>query len=269
MDTGFFWISKLAWFAVSPESVLFMLLLAAWIQLLRMSIKWARRLLTSVVGILIVLSAVPAGEWILFPLEDRFPVNPTLPQRVDGIIVLGGAEDPVRSAAWQQVEVNDSAERFLASIDLARRYPDARIVFTSGSGSLLDQKHRSSDVARMLYLQAGLDPTRVTFEERSRNTAENVAMSQAIVKPKPGDHWVLVTSAFHMPRSMGVFCKAGWPVAPYPVDNRALRGDLLRLGAGIVGNINGLSVGAKEWIGLAVYYLTGRTSALFPAGCNS
>lgn len=269
METGFFWLSKLVWAAIAPESVLFLLLLASWIQLLRKSTKWAGRLLGSVIGILIVLSTLPVGEWVLFPLEDRFPVNPVLPDRIDGIIVLGGAEDPVRSEAWQQVEVNDSAERFLASIDLARRFPQARVVFTSGSGNPFDQKHRSSDVARQLYSQAGLDAGRITYEEQSRNTAENVAMSKALVKPSPGDNWVLVTSAFHMPRSIGVFCKAAWSAIPYPVDHRALRGDLLRIGSGIAGNINSLSLGIKEWIGLAAYYVTGRTGTLFPAGCGA
>jgi uncharacterized SAM-binding protein YcdF (DUF218 family) len=107
----------------------------------------------------------------------------------------------------------------------------------------------------------------VLLESESRNTAENVAFSKSLAKPKPGETWVLVTSAFHMPRSVGIFCRAGWPVVPYPVDHRALRGHLLRADAGVVGNLNYLSMGIKEWVGLAAYFATGRTTALFPAGC--
>ena len=269
METAFFWLSKLIWFAIAPDSVLFILLLTAWIMLLRGAIKWSRRLLGLVVSTLLVLSVFPVGEWILYPLEDRFPTNPALPERVDGIIVLGGAEDAVRTAAWQQVEVNDSAERLIASMELGRRFPHARIVFTGGSGNPFDKSQRGSSVARKFYSQLGLDMNRVTFEEESRNTAENVSMSKALVKPAKGETWVLVTSALHMPRSVGIFCQAAWPVVPYPVDHRVVRGNLIRLDGSIGGNIGSLSHGIKEWIGLAAYYFTGRTGTLFPAGCNA
>ena len=115
----------------------------------------------------------------------------------------------------------------------------------------MDQKHKGTDVARQLYAQQGLEGARMLFESESRNTAENVALSKALLKPKPGETWVLVTSAFHMPRSMGIFCKAGWAVVAYPVDHRALRGRLLRLDAGVLGNLNNLSIAIKEWLGLA------------------
>ena len=78
---------------------------------------------------------------------------------------------------------------------------------------------------------------------------------------------MLVTSASHMPRSVGVFCKTGWPVLPYPVDHQTVRGNIFRIDTGLVDNLDGLSTGIREWVGLAVYYLTGRTSALYPSGC--
>ncbi len=268
MDTAFFWLSKLAWSVIAPESLLFLLVLAAWVLLLRGAIKWAKRVLGLASIAILVLAWVPVGEWILYPLENRYPANPALPDRVDGIIVLGGAEDAPRSAAWEQAEVNDAAERFLASTMLAKRYPHANLLFTSGSGNPMDQEHKGADVARQLYAQQGLEAARMLFESESRNTAENVALSKALLKPKPGETWVLVTSAFHMPRSVGTFCKAGWAVLAYPVDHRALRGRLLRLDAGILGNLNNLSIAIKEWLGLLAYYLSGRTSALFPADCS-
>ena len=267
MDTAFFWLSKLVWTAIAPESLLFLLVLVAWALLLRGAIKWAKRVLGLVCIAILVLAWVPVGEWIIYPLEDRYPANPVLPDRIDGIIVLGGAEDAQRSAAWEQVEVNGSAERFLASTMLAKRYPQAKLLFTSGSGDPMEQKHKGADVARELYAQQGLEGARLLFESESRNTAENVALSKALLKPKPGETWVLVTSAFHMPRSMGIFCQAGWPVIAYPVDHYALRGRLLRVDAGVLGNLFNLSIAIKEWLGLAAYYLSGRTSALFPAAC--
>ena len=100
METAFFWLSKLAWYAIAPESIVLVLLVASWVLLLRGAIKWAKRVLGLVSIGMLVLAFVPIGEWMLYPLEMRFAANPVLPQRVDGIIVLGGAEDPERSAAW-------------------------------------------------------------------------------------------------------------------------------------------------------------------------
>src|SRR6185436_11793834 len=163
------------------------------------------------------------------------------PEDIAGIVVLGGAEDAERSAAWNQVEVNDSAERFLASLALARRYPQAKVLFTSGSGGVFSQEYKGASVAKLLYEQQGIAASRMIFESESRNTAENVALSKSLAKPAPGEMWILVTSAFHMPRSAGIFCKAEWPVIAYPVDHRALRGKLWRVNVGIGGNLNNLS----------------------------
>jgi uncharacterized SAM-binding protein YcdF (DUF218 family) len=269
METLFFWLSKLVWAVVAPEGLLVLLVVGSWVLVARNAIKWARRVLGFTSIALLVLAWLPVGEWVLYPLEERFAANPPLPKHVDGIIVLGGAEDAARSAAWDQAEVNDSADRFFASIALSRAYPQAKLVFTSGSGNPLDQKHTSADVARKLYAEQGLDVSRIVFEGESRNTAENVARSKSLVKPSTGEVWVMVTSAFHMPRSIGIFCQAGWPVIAYPVDHKALKGNLLRASASIVGNLGTLSLGIKEWLGLAAYYMTGRIGSAFPAGCAS
>lgn len=267
METVFFWLSKIVWTVIAPDSLLVLLVVASWVLLLRGATRWATRVLTAAVIAMALLALVPLGEWVLYPLEARFPPNPQLPEKVTGIIVLGGAEDPLRTAAWDQVVVNDAAERFLASMALARRYPDAKVLFTSGSGSVLDQVHKGADVARKLYAEQGLDAARIVYESESRNTVENVVLSKAIVKPKPDETWILLTSAFHMPRSVGIFCKVGWPVIAYPVDHRTVRGYLLRIDTGLLGNLDKVSVGIKEWIGLVAYYFTGKTSALFPSGC--
>ena len=257
----------MVWTVIAPDSLLLLLVLAAWVLLLRGATRWAKRILGFVSITMLVLSFLPVGEWVLAPLEERFPPNPKLPPRVDGIIVLGGAEDALRTAAWDQVVVNDAAERFLASIALARRYPEAKLLFTSGSGSPLDQQHKGADVARKLYAEQGLDPSRLVYEDQSRNTVENAVLSKAIVKPAPGETWILLTSAFHMPRSVGIFCKQAWPVVAYSVDHRTVRGHLLHHDIGLLGNLNKLALGVKEWVGLIAYYATGKTSALFPAGC--
>lgn len=267
LDTLLFWLSKIFWTVVAPGSLLLILVLSGWLLLMRGANRKAKWVLGFAAFAMLLIASVPLGDWLLEPLETRFAANPKLPARVDGIIVLGGAEDGARSAAWNQAEVNESAERFLASLALARRYPAARVLFTSGSGTLANQKIKGADVAKKLYLEQGLEPARLILESNARNTVENAVLSRALVKPAPGEFWVLVTSAAHMPRAVGVFCKAGWPVLPYPVDHRTVRGHNRWIDYGLTGNLDALSMGIKEWLGLAAYYLMGRTGTLFPSGC--
>lgn len=210
------------------------------------------------------LTVLPIGDGLIRPLENRFPV-PRPPAAVDGIIVLGGAVDPRLSLDRGQPAVNQAADRLIALPALARRYPGAKLVFTGGSGSLAEPDGREAPVARTLLVETlGLPADRLLFEGESRNTAENAVLSRRLAAPRAGETWLLVTSAAHMPRAVGVFRAAGWPVLAYPVDFRSrtdgpfLRFDL-RTGLDLV------TEAAKEWAGLVVYWLSGRSATLFPA----
>ena len=140
-------------------------------------------------------------------------------------------------------------------------YPDAVLLFTGGSGSLTDQKNKSSGVARMIFSQLGLDLERIQFESDSKNTAESALRSYELIQPSPDQPWILITSAFHMPRSVGLFRKVGWNVIPYPVDfSTTKRADL----SFNLQNIGSFSQGIREWIGLLVYRTFGKTSSFFP-----
>ncbi len=217
--------------------------------------------------VLLVVALFPFGEWLLFPLETRFPANPELPKNIDGVIVLAGAENAPLSALWKQVELGGAAERHFAFLELARRYPEAKLVFTGGSGIVFAQEYKDADVAKKLFEQQGLDVSRVIFERNSRNTFENAVLSKELVKPRAGEKWLLITSAFHMPRSVGIFCKAGWPVITYPVDHYASPDNSFRIGFSLAGHFASLMLGMKEWVGLLAYYVTGKTTDLLPLGC--
>ena len=263
MDFSFV-LSKLMWIVFQPGNV-FLAALAASIGLLWTRWRRTGRVILSfllVVGV--VIAILPIGMWLITPLEDRFPpADP--PERVDGIIVLGGALNPSITHARGQSSVNDNAERLLAFVELANRYPEARLVFTGGSASIFPQELTEADVARQVFRQIGLDLDRVVFEQASRNTYENAAMSRDMVRPKPDEVWLLVTSARHMPRAWGVFEKAGWPAIPYPVDYTTEGGYRFELRFNFGAGLNGLSSGMHEWIGLMYYYLIGRVESPFPA----
>lgn len=250
-----------------PGNLLTLLLLGGCALLFRPG-EGARRAGRRIVALTTVsflaFTVLPVADWLALPLENRFP-RPALPDHVDGIIVLGGAVNPALAAARGEPSVNEAAERVLAFADLGRRYPDAKLVFTGGSGSLLEGRYREGAAMRAALEQAGLDTGRVLFETESRNTWENVRFSRRLVGPKAEETWLLVTSAWHMPRAVGLFRQAGWPVTPYPVDHRT-RGDgkpylIFDLGEGL----DSATPVLKEWAGLAAYRLMGRTDALFPA----
>jgi uncharacterized SAM-binding protein YcdF (DUF218 family) len=268
MDSLFFYLSKLFWLFIAQDSLLLFLALLVWLMWWRGKIHAAKTSLNALLIILLLLAFFPVGEWLLYPLENHFRTNPDLPQKIDGIMVLGGPESETRSEAWNQVELKDSAERLLAGMALARQHPEAKLVFTSGTGSLLHPQYRGADVGRKLFEQQGIDLSQVLLERNSRNTHENALFSKALLNPRPGETWVLVTTASHMPRSVGIFCQQDWPMIPYPVDHHTWKGHLLRLDFNLALHLVDLGLAVNEWVGLAAYRLTGKTTALMPLACH-
>lgn len=226
--------------------------------------RFGRGVVTLVVVMLAAVVATPIGYWVAAPLETRFDRPDPMPETVTGIIILGGGEQPFRSAVRGTLATNDGGERFTAALALARRYPEARVVFTGGSGSLAHPEASGVAVAVPLLTGLGLDPARLTLEGDSRNTYQNAVNSKRLIDPRPGETWLLVTSAMHMPRSVGVFRKAGWRVVPYPVDYQT---DTPKWGCGqcdVVRRLAPLQRAGREWAGLLVYRLAGRTESLLP-----
>jgi uncharacterized SAM-binding protein YcdF (DUF218 family) len=234
--------------------------------LLATRLAWlGRKLLLASVLLLAIEGFSPLGNWILYPLESRFPPWDASRGAPDGIVVLGGSIDADLSVAHNTPVVTSAADRVITAAILARRYPNARIIFTGGSGNLISNDAKEADYAAAIFDGLGVPKERVTMERRARNTLENAEFSKAIAAPKSGERWLLLTSAFHMPRSVGVFRKAGFAVEPYPVDWWVGgRADLLKFHVLAVEGLRSVDIGVREWIGLVAYWLTGRSSELFP-----
>ncbi len=263
----FYLASKIGWFFATPSNFLPLVVLAGFIAML---FRRARRLGygLALLGILGLFAAgfSPLANWLIMPLEDRFPPAAEDGQPVAGIIVLGGAVQATESFAHRQLTVNEAAERMIALADLARRHPMARLVFTGGSGALVQDEPAEAEAVARFSSVLGIEPGRLTIESQSRTTAENAAYTRALVAPKAGERWLLVTSGWHMPRAIGSFRKAGFDVTAYPVDYRTSGPqDLVQPFGSISEGLRRFDVAAKEWAGLAAYWLAGRTSALFPA----
>ena len=269
MDTVFFLASKVIWALISPDSLIVILGVSAWIAAI---LKWqrvSRSVLASCALLLLLIGFFPVGEWLIAPLENRFTTNAALPSEVDGIIVLGGAILPRLSNTWQQPEVNGSADRLINFLYLARLYPNAQLVFTGGSGAVSEQEFKEAEMAQILFDQLGLAQRAIIFESESHNTSENARHSKALVTPESDENWLLVTSAFHMPRSIGVFCQEQWIVHPYPVDHYSQNGNLLRLNFSFSTNLSVLRRAIKEWVGLVAYRISGKTDRLLPGRANN
>lgn len=226
--------------------------------------RWARigRRLTLAGGIgLLLFGLLPTSHYLAYALESRFAV-PDLPDDVTGIILLAGSERPAASDAYGEPLLGGQGSRYIATLRLAARFPEARLVFTGGArtepgkGALGTQ----SGVAAEILERVGLDRRRIVYEEASRDSCDHPGNVRALMQPKAGEHWVVVTSAMHMPRVMACFSAAGWgDVIPYPTDFKVVLGPW---GAGtfqVADNLSLLDVAAHEWLGLLHYRLTGRT----------
>jgi uncharacterized SAM-binding protein YcdF (DUF218 family) len=261
----FFFFSKTLGIMLLPANFLIGLGLLGAILLMTRFSALGRKLLVASVAILAICGFSPLGNLVLYPLESRFPPWDAARGAPDGIIVLGGSIDADLSVAHDSAAVTAAADRVIEAAALARRYPNARIVFSGGSANLISADAREADYAAAIFESLGVSRDRLIMERRSRNTQENAEFSKAIAAPKSGERWLLVTSAYHMPRSVGLFRKAGFAVEPYPVDwHTGKRADMLTFSSLAVDGLKRTDVGIREWIGLAVYWATGKIDDLLP-----
>ncbi|MCG6121311.1 MAG: YdcF family protein [Microvirga sp.] len=263
----FFYLSKILWFLATPSNLLPTLALVG-VALAAATRLRRAGLALSAASLLAILAAglSPLPSMTLRTLEARFPIPDVDGTRIDGIIILGGALAPDETFARGQPDLNEAGERIVSGLDLALRHPEARILLSGGSGRLFGETFTEAEATARLLQALGLPRERMILEARSRNTHENAVYSMEAARPPEGENWLLVTSAFHMPRSVGAFRQAGFRVIPYPVDFRTGGPDDPPPGfASVSGGLRRLDVVAREWVGLAAYYATGRSDALFPA----
>ena len=261
----FFFLSKTVGYLLLPTNFLIGLGLLGVAMLATRCARAGRRLVVlSILG-LSIAGFSPLGNWLLYPLEQRFPAWDDTHGAPDGIIVLGGSIDPDLSEAHGGAVVRSAADRILAASALARRYPDARVIFSGGSANLIGNDAREADYAATLFESLGIAKARLMMERGSRNTQENAEFSKALATPKSGERWLLVTSAFHMPRAIGLFRKAGFAVEACPVDWRiGGRADLLSFSVVAGEGLGRTDLGLREWVGLLSYWLTGKIDQPFP-----
>lgn len=253
-----FVLSKLFWALVRPDSWIVFGLVLSTIAVFCRKRALSRTLITFTTLAVLAITILPLGDLLREPLERRYPTDPSL-EKVDGIVILGGATSVDLSMRWDQVQLNESAERMTAGLALARRFPNAKVLFTGGNtkiwkGSLFSTE---SGIAKQLFVEQGLSIERLILDSRARNTRENAIFSLELASPQQNETWLLVTSAYHMPRAVASFRKAGWgSIVPYPVDYRSLP-----FWQGVVwdfsGHLEALNVAVKEYVGMLAYRYLG------------
>ena len=264
----FFSLAKIFWVLAKPLNLMLISLslatLLSWSRWRRLGI-WLASVLTAA---LLALAVLPLGGWLLAPLERQFPPFDLAEGPVTGIVLLAGsAMNLDRSRQLGHAVPGSAADRLVEFIRLARGNPDARLLICGGSGKAGGvQGQRWDREARVIadYLVSrGIPRERLLVEAASRDTFENAALGKALAKPKAAERWLLVTSAWHMPRAMAVFRALDWPVVAAPP---AVGGPIpfrLRFNLGI--GLLKIGRAAHEYLGLLAYWLDGRTKTLWPA----
>ena len=269
LDDLFFLLSKISWAFLSPGNLIIFALLIGALLLLFNKVRAAKKIIVPSAIISFIVMAYPVSDYLMQPLEARFTIPEQMPKQIDGIIMLGGGEDLKRSLSWQVAELGIGGDRYIGTASLAKLYPTVPVIFTGGSGSIsLQGTSGESTIARTILTTVGIDSTRLIIESTSRNTYENFKNSKPLLpKYSNGEArgtYFLVTSAFHMPRAVGIARQQQIHVIPYPVDYHSNNETLRQWDFDLYDHLKALEPAWREWIGLTVYYFTGKTAEWFP-----
>ncbi|MHA6642223.1 YdcF family protein [Mesorhizobium sp. A623] len=260
----FFILSKIVGFFIQPLNFAILLLFAGLVATVFGRRRLAAGSSAAALAVLALSVWTSLGALMLTPLEDRYP-KPALPQAVDGIVVLGGGFEGAINLARGGYELNAGGDRYVEAAILARRFPAAKIVVSGGAGALVLEGESDGDTAPRLLIALGVEQDRLVLETRSRNTYENAVFTREMVTPKPGETWLLVTSAFHMPRAKALFDKAAFATVPWPVDYRTTGKEGVSLFAdNAADSLQATTLAIREWVGLFAYWLTGKIDSPFP-----
>jgi uncharacterized SAM-binding protein YcdF (DUF218 family) len=246
-----------------PAALLIVFLLASIVAATLRRWRTALVLQVTALAMITLVGIFPGGVWLALPLEKRFAATPPLPDRVDGIIALGGTERVVQSAAWSQPIMSD-ATPIIALLALGRRYPDAKLVFSGGMHPRNAASPTEADIVHDFIRALNIDDSRIIYEARSQNTLENVLFSRDLVHPGAGERWIVITQAISMPRAVGVFRHAGWDVIPFPAGYLSNGNGRFSAPPDLLGELRLASIALHEWGGLIVYRFMGYTDVVFP-----
>ena len=258
-----FYLSKILWLLLNPYNLfIFVNLITIFFYIFRLK-KISIFLFLINFVFLLTISILPIGNFLIHKLEKEYHLANKVSNNLDGVLVLGGATSPYLFKEFNQVSVNGSAERLIESVKIIRKFENAKIVFSGGSGVLDMPDFGHSDSAKFFYETVGIDTQRIIFENISRNTYENILLSKDIVNPKNTEKWLLITSAFHMKRAILVGKKHKWNFITYAVDFKTQKKIKFKPSFNLLSNLTSFQKASHEWLGLLSYFLMNRTDRIF------
>lgn len=244
------------WWIINIDLFFILLLLVGSGLLFFQRRTWGKRFLfISCLGF-VFFGVVPIGLWTFENLENHFPKIQSIPPDTKGMILLGGSFDKMTTLARGETAYNLTGGKFFQFIELAREHPHLELVFTGTPFEV--------ETAKKEFKALGLDPNTIIFEGGSKDTKDNAAKTAALIKPKPDEKWILITSAYHMPRSVALFRKAGFKVIPFPVDYHSPGQYEPLFFIGLTLNLQGWQASSREWLGMVANYLMGRSDEVYP-----
>ena len=261
----FFYLSKIFWIFFNPINILVILLIIGiFFQLINKKIYKKIYLINLILFILIVF--LPTGTYMLWKLESKYPKPKIMNNKIDGILILGAGIDEFKTYQHQQVILNDRIERITESAKLIKKFPNAKIIFSGGNGTFSKPKIEASELAKNFYKQMGVKTDKIIFENKSRNTYENLVFSKSFINNTKEEKWLLVTSAYHMKRAISVAKKLNLDFIPYPVDfmlNKNFNWKFWYHKIYFLNNMKDFQLASHEYIGLFAYYLTKKSNIMY------
>ena len=250
-------MTEALWGLLQPSTLLVLLVATA---LVATWLRWVAVAATLLTAFLVAIAAVvllPVTEWLGAPLETRVAAVP-LPERVDGIVVLGGAVDWRVTRERGQLALGAAGERVAAAAALAQRYPRARLVMTGSFADAFADDFRATPTDASLFFGPHFAGREVRYLGAARSTYEDALLALEAAAPRAGETWLLVTSAWHMPRAHGTFRALGWTLLPVPVDFRTTGELRVAPSWDVAATLADLDRLVREWGAIAVYRREGR-----------
>jgi len=258
-----FYLSKILWLILNPFNIfIFVTLLSIFLYFVKLRRISLIIFLINFVFIALI-SFLPIGSYLIYNIEKEYHSYIKPPDQVDGILILGGATNPLLYNEYDQISLNGSSERLVESVFIIKKFDKAKVIFSGGSGILNRPDFDHAQVAKSFYKKIGIEIDKIIFEDNSRNTYENIIYSKKIANPKINENWLLITSASHMKRALLIADKNNWDLIPYAVDFKNIKEFKLTPNFNLLSNLNSFQQGSHEWLGLVSYYLMGRTDKVF------
>ena len=258
-----FVLSKILWNFFNPINIILFAflfgLIFRWIKLNQLS----KTMFILSFLLFFISGIISTGSYLTFLLEKKYHDKLDFPDNIEGIIILGGATNPYLSKEYDQIIVNGSAERLIESTFLIKKYPNAKIYFAGGSGSLNFPNLSHSTIAKKFYENYNINTENFFFDYKSRNTYENILYAKEKFNPKKNENWIVITSAFHLNRAISIGEKLDWKLLPYGTDYRVPKKFKWKISLDFIDNLSNFKFASHEWTGLIAYYMMGRSSKIY------